>query len=178
MTPRSAGLPPVAREDARLLVLGSLPGAASLTAQRYYAHPRNQFWALMGRVIGRDLTALDGEDRLAALVAARVALWDVVASAERLGSLDAAIRAPELSDLAKLVARLPDLRAVAFNGATAWKLGTPQLATHPGLALIPLPSSSPANAQLPIERKAERWAVLRQYLLDPAPASSPPGRVV
>jgi len=164
VTARSAGLAPVARVDALLLVLGSLPGAASLAARRYYAHPRNQFWALMGGVIGRDLTALDDEDRLAALIAARVALSDVVASAERRGSLDTAIRAPELSDLTGLVARLPSLRAVAFNGTAAWKLGSPILANDRALALIPLPSSSPANARLALERKAERWAVLATYL--------------
>ena len=95
--------PPVTRPDTRLLVLGSLPGAVSLARQRYYAHPQNLFWRLIGAVIGRDLVPLDYEARLAALLDAGVGLWDTVAAATRKGSLDADIRLHEASDLAALV---------------------------------------------------------------------------
>jgi len=156
--------PPVTRPDTRLLVLGSLPGAVSLAAQRYYAHPQNLFWRLMSPVIGRDLVPLAYEARLEALLDARVGLWDTVAAATRKGSLDADIRLHEASDLAGLVDRLPELRAVAFNGATSARIGRRQLAGVTGLALIDLPSSSPAYASLSFERKQEAWLALRAYL--------------
>jgi hypoxanthine-DNA glycosylase len=169
---RSRHFPPVAGPGTRVLILGSLPGVASLTAGQYYAHPRNGFWRLVGGVIGADLPALAYEARLAALERARIGLWDVVGSAARRGSLDQAIRDPELADLAGLVARLPALRAVAFNGATAARHGRTLLAGtrpegeaagRPVPELLALPSSSPAHT-MPLAEKARRWAVLGRYL--------------
>ena len=161
---RKAGFEPVVDANTRLLILGSLPGDASLRAGQYYGHPRNAFWRLISGVIGRDLAALSYEDRLAALRAAGVGLWDVIASAERPGSLDAAIRAPEAADLRALVATLPALRAVAFNGGKAAKLGRAVLADRSeGVALIDLPSSSPAHAR-PFEEKVAAWAALAHAL--------------
>ena len=90
-----AGLPPIARADARLFVLGSLPGDASLAAKRYYAHPTNQFWRLLGHAIGEELQLLSYDERLARLLERRIGLWDVIASATRQGSLDQAIRLAE-----------------------------------------------------------------------------------
>jgi hypoxanthine-DNA glycosylase len=164
MTGRHAAFAPVADVRTRVLVLGSLPGAASLRAGQYYAHPQNAFWRLIGPVAGRDLAALDYPDRLAALAEARIGLWDVIATAARRGSLDAAIRDPEHADLPALVARLPDLRAVAFNGGTAARIGRSQLAGLRGPALVELPSSSPAYAGMPFAEKAARWSVLADYL--------------
>ncbi|MBV9881671.1 MAG: DNA-deoxyinosine glycosylase [Sphingomonadaceae bacterium] len=156
--------PPVTRPDTRLLVLGSLPGAVSLAQQRYYAHPRNLFWRLMSPVIGRDLAPLGYEARLEALRGAHVGLWDTVAAATREGSLDADIRLHEASDLAALAETLPELRAIAFNGGTSARIGRRQLGDAPGLALIDLPSSSPAYASLPFEAKQRAWLKLRAYL--------------
>lgn len=168
------GLPPVAAADARVLVLGSLPGEASLAEGRYYAHPRNQFWVLMERVIGSSLASLDYLERLATLGRHGIALWDVVASARRRGSLDGAMREVAVRDLAAFVAGLPWLRAIGFNGATAAALGRRALVDH-RLALIDLPSSSPAFT-LPLAAKAERWAMLRPYLIDAGdPAAAKPG---
>ena len=156
--------PPVTRPDTRLLLLGSLPGAISLAQQRYYAHPQNLFWRLMSAVIGRELVPLAYEDRLAALLDAKVGLWDTVSAATRDGSLDSAIRLHEASDLAALVATLPELRAIGFNGAKSASIGRRQLGKAPGLALIDLPSSSPAYASLSFERKREAWMALATYL--------------
>lgn len=162
---RAAAFAPVADERARVLILGSLPGVESLRQARYYAHPRNAFWRLVGGVIDADLAALPYDDRLGRLVEARIALWDVIASAERRGSLDSAIRAPELADLAALVGGLPDLHAVAFNGGTAARIGRKRLAgSAERIALIDLPSSSPANARLPFDEKLARWSVLARHL--------------
>lgn len=162
MTGRHAAFAPVTDARTRVLVLGSLPGAASLSAGQYYAHPQNTFWRLIGAAAGRDLAALPYPDRLAALLEARIGLWDVIATATRRGSLDAAIRDPVAADLRGLVATLPELRAVAFNGATAARHG--RRAELSGPALLDLPSSSPAYAGMPFAEKARRWAVLGRYL--------------
>lgn len=155
--------PPVVDAETRLLILGSLPGDASLAAGQYYAHPRNGFWRLIGGVVGRDLVALRYPERLEALAEARVGLWDVVAGAERIGSLDTAIRAPEYADLPGLVRALPRLKAVAFNGGRAAKEGRRLLAAATDLTLIDLPSSSPAYTQ-PLPEKAAIWLGLGHYL--------------
>lgn len=160
---RKSSFPAVIAPDTRVLVLGSLPGEKSLAAQRYYAHPQNRFWHLIGRVVGRELGPLDYEARLAALLAAGVGLWDTVASARRAGSLDAAIREAEPNPLAELAAALPELRAVGFNGATAARFGMPRLAGR-GLALLPLPSSSPAHARMSLAEKEKLWAALGDFL--------------
>ena len=146
-----------------MLILGSLPGEVSLAEQRYYAHPQNLFWRLVGHAIGTDLVSLAYDARLAALRAARIALWDTVASATRNGSLDAAIRDAEHAPLAELVATLPELRAVAFNGRKSAAIGRPQLAGS-GLMLIDLPSSSPAYASMPYADKERLWARLADFL--------------
>ena len=148
-----------------MLVLGSLPGEASLAAGRYYAHARNQFWALAGAVIRReDLPALPYAARLDALLDAGVGLWDTVDSAVRRGSLDAAIRDVEAADLPALISTLPALQAIAFNGATSARIGRKQLSGN-GIALIALPSSSPAHAALTLGEKRDRWLVLQQFLV-------------
>ena len=164
MSDRHAAFAPIADARTRVLVLGSLPGAASLRAGQYYAHPQNAFWRLIGPVAGRDLGALPYPDRLAALGDARIGLWDVIATAARRGSLDAAIRDPEPAALRELVERLPDLRAVAFNGATAARHGRRALAGFHDLALLDLPSSSPAYAGMPFAEKRARWSTLARHL--------------
>ncbi|MCA1661923.1 MAG: DNA-deoxyinosine glycosylase [Novosphingobium sp.] len=160
---RKSAFPPIVTPDARVLILGSLPGEASLAAGRYYAHPQNQFWRLVASVIGRDLASLDYPARLAALLAAGIGLWDTVASARREGSLDAALRDVEGAALGDLVETLPALRAVGFNGATSARLGRLALADAP-LALVDLPSSSPAYAAMSFAAKAQIWGRLREFL--------------
>lgn len=161
---RKRSFPPVVDQHTRLLVLGSLPGEASLAAQRYYAHPRNLFWTLMGEVLAEDLVGLDYDDRLRALLRHRVGLWDVVAEATRHGSLDSAIVDPHENDLLSLVRSLPDLRAVAFNGGTSARVGMRQLEpVAERLTLIRLPSSSPAYAGR-MDLKREAWAALRGFI--------------
>jgi len=147
-----------------VLILGSLPGVKSLQAQQYYAHPQNGFWRLAGGLIGADLVPLAYPDRLAALLAHHIGLWDVIDEATRPGSLDASIRDHRVNDLARLVERLPELRAIGFNGQTSARLGRRALAgTRDRVALIDLPSSSPALTT-PLGGKAEAWGVLKGHL--------------
>jgi hypoxanthine-DNA glycosylase len=155
--------PPVVDARTRLNVHGSLTGEESLAQARYYAHPQNQFWRLIGRVIGTDLVSLDYEKRLEALLDAGVGLWDTVGSATRRGSLDGNIRDTRSNDLTELAATLPELHAVGFNGGKSAALGMRQLEGDTRLALVRLPSSSPAYT-LAFETKAAEWMKLRAYL--------------
>lgn len=169
---RLSAFAPIADPRTRLLILGSLPGAASLAAGRYYGHPRNAFWRLMSPVVGTDLTRLDYEERLEVLLEAGVGLWDVIASAERPGSLDADIRHAQPADLAGLIRALPALSAIGFNGGAASRLGRRLLAGSP-LTLVDLPSSSPAHAR-PLAEKQAAWDVLRRHATRPCAHVSPP----
>ena len=161
--PLHHSFPPVFRQDARLLVCGSLPGVQSLAAGRYYAHPQNQFWRLMSEVIGRDLPPLPYEQRLDALKDTHIALWDVIGSGRRQGSLDSNIRIEATHDLAWLANQLPALRAIAFNGGKASQIGRRLLNDRPDLAIVDLPSSSPAYT-LAFDAKRERWLELSRFL--------------
>ncbi len=162
--PLKRSFPPVVNERTRLLVLGSLPGEESLRQARYYAHPRNHFWPLIGSVIGADLVPLGYDARLHRLLDAGVGLWDVVATATRQGSLDGAIRDHQPNPLAELAADLPDLRAIAFNGAKSAAIGR-KLLSGAAFDLVPLPSSSPAYT-LPVEAKQAEWIKLRRFLVE------------
>ena len=158
------GMPMIARPDARLFILGSLPGDTSLAAQRYYAHPTNQFWRLLGRAIGEDLQSLRYDERLDRLAARQIGLWDVIGSASREGSLDQAIRDAEHNQVERLLHDFPNLEAIAFNGSMAASTGR-RLAGSPqrGIAFVDLPSSSAANTR-PFEEKAASWASLAEFL--------------
>lgn len=165
--------PPVVDARTRVLILGSLPGEASLAQQQYYAHKQNRFWHLVGDVIGQDLVAMSYPARLAALLEHRIGLWDVVAEAQRAGSLDSRIRNHASNDLAALVETLPGLAAIAFNGGTAERIGLRALGEKAArYRLVRLPSSSPAYAAIPYAGKLAVWRELRGYLEGGAPASA------
>jgi TDG/mug DNA glycosylase family protein len=153
----------VANTHCHLLLLGSFPGVWSLRDRQYYANPRNQFWQLLSPVIGIDLVPLGYADRLATVLAHGIGLWDVVATARRVGSLDSALRDVAPRALHSAAAGLPDLRAMAFNGATAFKIGQRQMAKCPKVKCLLLPSSSPAHT-IGLAAKAEQWRHLASYL--------------
>jgi len=167
---RKSSMAPAGASDAVLLILGSLPGEASLAAQKYYAHPHNQFWRLLGAALGEPLAELPYQQRLDRLAERGVALWDVVGEALRHGSLDAALREVRANPLAKFVEGHPRLAAIAFNGQTAARLGRRTLGDEALLSLIDLPSSSAAYT-LAFADKAARWAVLGKLALGPKPAT-------
>ena len=162
-----ASFPPVVDQRARVLVLGSLPGEISLARGQYYANPQNQFWRLIGEVVGADLVSLGYEARLERLLQAGVGLWDVIATAERAGSLDGAIRGHRPNALAELAASLPQLKAIGFNGGKSLQIGRRALGEVRDLALVALPSSSPAFTRR-FDLKLEAWMSLRPFLARPS----------
>ena len=152
---RLIGLAPVITRATRLVVLGSFPGAASLAAGQYYAHPRNQFWPLLSVLWSIDLVALPYARRLQVLRERGLGLWDVYASCLREGSLDSAIEEPERNDLASLRRRAPGLAAIAHNGGESAR--SQRITATLGLPVYRLPSTSPANASWSFERKVQAW---------------------
>jgi double-stranded uracil-DNA glycosylase len=170
LTTKSRGFPPIAAPDARVLILGSLPGQVSLAAVQYYAQPQNAFWRIMGAMFDAGLDKPYAE-RTERLRASGVALWDVCRSARRAGSLDASIDLASVvsNDFARFFDLHPRLTAICCNGATAHRLYLrkvrPGLPTRQqSLPLHVLPSTSPAHAALRLEQKLERWRLLQQLL--------------
>lgn len=159
---RLQGLAPVADARTQLVILGSFPGVASLQAQQYYAHPYNKFWPILA-ALWPQYAQPDGRDYAARcewLLARGLGLWDVYDSCERQGSLDSAIRTPQVNDFAALQRRCPQWQAVAHNGTESFKHAG-QLAGL-GLAVYKLPSTSPANARWSFERKLNAWREVMQ----------------
>lgn len=155
------GLPPVLPRDARILVLGSFPGVASLAAGRYYAHPRNHFWPVMGAILGEPLPAMSYDDRLARLAARGIALWDTIVACERKGSSDQAIRNAMHAEVSRVQRACPGVVVAAFNGNTAAR-AAPRW-REAGYATVALPSTSPAYTR-PLDEKVEAWRALEAWL--------------
>jgi hypoxanthine-DNA glycosylase len=154
---------PVASADARILILGSMPGVASLNAGQYYAHPKNCFWPIMGWLLGFDPAQTPYAQRTRCLIETGIALWDVLQFCERTGSLDSAIRRETqiVNDFPGFLAAHPLIHQVYFNGAhaeqTFRRFVRPLLSDDLVLAATRLPSTSPAHASLSFEEKLAEW---------------------
>jgi len=160
---------PIIGRQPRVVILGSMPGVASLDALQYYAHPRNAFWPILGELFGIDPTA-DYEARIRELEKLPVILWDTLQACHRPGSLDSNIEAgsARANDFQGLLKRFPDIRAILFNGATAEKyfrqLVVPQLPEPLAIQLLKMPSTSPAHAGMRFEQKLGAWRSLLDFL--------------
>ena len=176
--PRIHSFAPIARRDARVLILGSVPGVKSLGAQQYYAHPRNAFWEIMGALCGA-ARGLPYEQRLERLQDSGIAVWDVLHSAEREGSLDSAIQHAVPNNLAGLLKGCPSVKLIALNGSYAATTFKRYLKTNfeprANLRVVTLPSTSPANARVSVQRKIEVWRdALEPLLVKPVLLESAP----
>jgi hypoxanthine-DNA glycosylase len=163
------GFPAIENANARVLILGSMPGLASLRAGQYYAHPRNQFWPILGELLNQNLTALAYPERVRCLIEAGIALWDVLQACQRPGSLDANIAPASVvaNDFTPFFARHPAISRVYFNGASAEQHFKRQVLTHlvlPQLQTRRLPSTSPAHAALAFPAKLAAWRAVAEAL--------------
>lgn len=160
---KAAGFPPISAPDATVLILGSMPGLASLRAQQYYAHPRNAFWSLIGSLLGM-APDLPYAERTARLIRARIALWDVLQSCHRAGSLDADIAADTATpnDFARFFRTHRHITHIFFNGATAERYFIRRIPTtlYEQRTLVRLPSTSPAHASRTLTEKRAAWRAI------------------
>ncbi len=163
---------PVSRPDAKVLLLGSMPGVRSLQQAQYYAHARNAFWPIMGALFGAT-PELAYPERLRILQSQRIALWDVLQRCERIGSLDADIEETSIvaNDFAAFFAQHPDIRWVFFNGAkaqAAYKKYVLSMlpATGNSKRYTRLPSTSPAHAGIDLNQKLEQWKIVKDMADD------------
>ena len=164
-TPILHPIPPVFDADSRILILGSFPSVRSREEGFFYGHPRNRFWAVLARLLEEPVPS-SAEEKKAFLLRNRIALWDVIRSCTLTGSSDSSIRDVIPNDLSGILAAA-DIRAVFVNGRTAEKLYRTWIAPVTGIACIPLPSTSPANAAWDLDRLAESWSAILPFLQDP-----------
>lgn len=152
-----SSFPPVSHADAKILILGSMPGVRSLQAQQYYAHPQNHFWKIMGELFGT-APSLPYAQRLEILKDNRIALWDTLQCCMRPGSLDSSITDEAANDFPAFFATHPRITHVFFNGnksAQLFRRHHPALLPHKNFII--LPSTSPANASWTFEKKLAAW---------------------
>ena len=160
---------PIIGENPRILILGSMPGIASLEAVQYYAHPRNAFWPIMAELFGID-AGTDYVERIEQISQVPVILWDTLKHCYRPGSLDSAIRrdTAEANDIPGLLAEYPRVRAVSCNGATSAnyfrKLVLPNIPSADAIELLQMPSTSPANAGMTFAQKLDAWRRLLDFI--------------
>lgn len=154
-----SGFPPLVQADSRLLILGSMPGEKSLQEQQYYAHPRNLFWAFIA-ALSNNKIPVDYEAKKTLLIKSKIALWDVCDACIRTGSLDTAILNEIPNELDHLLDQYPDIKTIAFNGQKSAALFRKYFRKREGYTYITLPSTSPANAGIPIDKKREQWLSL------------------
>jgi hypoxanthine-DNA glycosylase len=161
--PAKRSFPPVVDAQARVLVLGTLPGEASLRRGEYYAHPRNLFWPIIFALFD-ERPALSYAERLTFLATHRIAVWDVCELGEREKSADMTIRLERPNAIDRLLDHHPLIRSVAFNGTTARRLYDRHFARRAALTYLALPSTSPAHATIDFSGKLARWTILREIL--------------
>ena len=155
--------PPVADAEITRMIIGSMPGVASLNANQYYAHPQNAFWKIVARLFDADYPFQSYEDKLSLLLKNHIGLWDVFASCDRDGSLDSDIRNAVANDFDGFLRLHPNVRTLYFNGNKAYQSFTATFKNKAfigNLTLYPLPSTSPANARLSFTDKTKLWSVI------------------
>ena len=157
--------PPILDADARVLVLGTLPGEESLRRGEYYAHPRNLFWPIIFALFGT-VPSADYAERLACVKSHRIGLWDVCEIGEREASADSTIRRERPNAIDLLLDTHPLIRAVAFNGSGAKRLYDRHFTRRADLVYLAFPSTSPAHARLDFAGKLARWTALRAMLAE------------
>ena len=163
---RIKSFPPIVSDNSKVLILGSMPGEASLKAGQYYAHSRNLFWRIMGELFGAD-PSLPYQKRAVRLQAAGVALWDSLQACTRSGSLDGAISEEEPNDFPAFFAKYPGISHVYFNGSkaeTAFRRHALPLLPSTQHGFTRLPSTSPAHATMPLDAKVRAWSVVLKAL--------------
>lgn len=162
MEERISSFPPVINEECTVLILGSVPGAKSLEKQQYYAHPQNAFWKIMFRLLEKDFTE-NYDEKVQLLIKNKVALWDVIDSCERKGSLDSEIKNEKANEIEKLLADYPNIEVIFCNGGKSFKNLQKILGKKYRIPIFLLPSTSPLHT-VAFEKKLQDWTMIKNYL--------------
>lgn len=162
MQKRISSFPPIISEGSKILILGSVPGVKSLEMQQYYAHPQNQFWKIIFKLFEEDFTA-DYQKRTEIIRKNNIALWDVIDSCEREGSLDTKIRNEEHNDILKILRHHPNIKAVFCNGQKSFKNLKKILGKESEIPIFVLPSTSPLHT-ISFDKKLAEWEILKTFL--------------
>lgn len=162
MQNRISSFSPIIDHASKILILGSIPGVKSLEKQQYYAHPQNAFWKIIFTLFNEDFTE-DYSQKLGILKKHHIALWDVIDSCERKGSLDSEIRNEEANQIAELLEEHPDIKAIFCNGGKSYKNLQKILGKNFRIPVYLLPSTSPLHT-ISLERKLEEWKKILKYL--------------
>ena len=158
-----SSFPPIINKESKILILGSIPGIKSLEMQQYYAHPQNKFWKIICEIFDEEFTT-DYTKRIKILEKHNIALWDVIDTCERKGSLDSEIRNEEANKIVELLHNHPNIKAIFCNGQKSYKNLQKILSKDFHLPVIALPSTSPAHASLRYEEKLKSWKIVLNYL--------------
>ena len=158
-----SSFPPIINNESKILILGSIPGVKSLEMQQYYAHPQNKFWKIICEIFNEDFTT-DYSERIKILEKHHIALWDVIDTCERKGSLDSEIRNEEANKIEELLQNFPNIKAIFCNGQKSHKNLQKILGKKFRMPIIVLPSTSPANAGLSYFDKLKSWYIILEKL--------------
>lgn len=166
MQNRISSFSPLIDDQSEILILGSIPGVKSLEKQQYYAHPQNKFWKIILELLHEEFTE-DYTERLETLKKHHIALWDVIDTCERKGSLDSEIKNEETNQIAELLEEHPNVKAIFCNGGKSYKSLQKLLGKNYRLPIYQLPSTSPLHT-VSFEKKFEEWKVILEFLGDGA----------
>ena len=155
MSNRISSFLPVIHEDSEILILGSIPGVKSLEKQEYYGHPQNKFWPIIFELFNEDFTS-DYQRKLQILKSNKIALWDVIDSCERKGSLDSAIKNENANDILQLLEEYPNIKLIACNGQKSYKNLIKIVGKNFAIPIIALPSTSPLHT-ISFDKKLQDW---------------------
>lgn len=158
-----SSFPPIIKKDSKILILGSIPGVKSLEMQQYYAHPQNKFWKIICEIFNEEFTT-NYQQRIKMLEKHHIALWDVIDTCERKGSLDSEIRNEEANKIEELLQNFPNIKAIFCNGQKSHKNLIKILGKNFRLPIIVLPSTSPAYAGLKYEEKLLSWQEIQNHI--------------
>jgi len=162
MQNRISSFPPIVDHESQVLILGSVPGVKSLEKQEYYGHPQNKFWKIIFELFDENFTE-NYDEKIEILKKNKIAVWDVIDTCERKGSLDSEIRNEEANDIENLLQKHPNIRAVFCNGGKALKNLNKILNKNSEIPVYLLPSTSPLHT-ISFDRKLEKWKILKTYL--------------
>ncbi len=163
MSERISSFPPIVDQDSRILILGSIPGVKSLEMQQYYAHPQNKFWNIIFEIFDESFTT-DYSEKLKILKKNKIALWDVIDSCERKGSLDSEIRNEKTNQIFELLNDHPKIKAIFCNGQKSYKNLQKILGKDFPIPVFVLPSTSPAHTGMKYKEKVISWRKILEFL--------------